>query len=615
MGGGMGGGGVGMGGGGPRHALGEYHAVTGKAYDPQVVRRLIRYLAPHRRALLLALGYTAVSALASLAGPYLIKEAIDVFIAAGDGSGLNLIAAIAVAVYAVYWAATYLQNYAISWVGQRVLHAMRHQLFAHYQRLSLRFFGTQESGVLISRLTNDINVINEMLSSGIVNMLSDLLILGGIVAIMLSMNWKLALLTFSVVPLMVVATLVFTEKAKRVYLETREKIGRVAADLQENISGVRVVQSFSREQVSRARFAQRNAENRDANIRAVALSSVFMPTVELISMLALAIVLWVGGTGVLRGTVTLGVVVAFMAYVNRFFQPIRELSQVYNTLQATMAGCQRVFELLDTPPEIDDRPDAIPMPPIIGRVELHDVWFGYIPGEPVLKGLNLVAEPGQTVALVGPTGAGKTSIVSLIGRFFDVNSGSVWIDGIDIRRVTLASLRAQMGVVLQEPFLFSGTIADNIRYGRLDATAAEIEEAARLVGAGEFIERLPSGYRTPVAERGINLSVGQRQLLSFARALLANPRILILDEATASVDTRTERLIQGALATLLKGRTSFVIAHRLSTVRHADQVLVVVDGRIAERGTHPELLAAQGVYHHLCLTQLRMQEEASATGR
>ncbi|HUE75292.1 MAG TPA: ABC transporter ATP-binding protein [Chloroflexota bacterium] len=607
-GGGFGGGGGGGGGGGPMSALGTFHGATGKAYDPNVARRLFRYLGPHHRSLILALFYTAIASLAGLAGPFLIKLAIDGPIAVGDQTGLNQIALIAVLSYVIYWGATYLQNYTISWIGQRVLHRLRRDLFEHYQRLSLKFYSKQESGVLISRLTNDINVINEMLSAGIVNMLSDLLILVGIVAILLYMSVPLALLTFTVLPVMVIITLVFTSRAKIVYLATRETIGKVAADLQENISGVRVIQSFSREPTSQRRFDERNQANRVANIRAVALSSIFLPSVELISTVALAIVIWFGGQAVLADEVTLGVLVAFIAYVNRFFQPIRELSQVYNTLQATMAGSRRVFELIDTEPDIADRPGAIELPPIRGRVEFRDVYFRYLPDEPVLHDVSFVAEPGQTIALVGPTGAGKSSIINLITRFYDVDSGMVMIDGHDVRDVTLPSLRSKLGIVLQDPFLFVGTIAENIRYGRLDASDAEVEAAARLLDAHDFISELPQGYRTPVAERGVNLSIGQRQLISFARAVLANPRILILDEATSSVDTRTERQIQTALERLLKGRTSFVIAHRLSTIRNADLILVVANGGIVERGTHQELLRNEGLYYELNRMQFRVQE-------
>ncbi len=610
------------GGGGPGGMLHHYHDVTGRAYDSRIMGRLLDYLRPHSLSVLAALLAMVLAAVANLAAPYLLKLAIDQYITRGDLFGLNRIAVLTVTVFFLAYAATWQQTWLMSRVGQQILATMRAQIFRHLQRLGLGYFDTHESGVTMSRLVNDVAVINELLSSGIVNMLSDVLMLVGIVAIMLAMDLRLALLTFSVLPVMVLATVIFTSRAKVAYRETRSAIGAVAADLQETISSVRVVQSFAREDVSRQRFDAVNQRNRRANIRAVTLSSAFMPVVDTLSMVATAIVVLFGGLAVVRGDVTLGVVVAFLSYVGRFFAPIRDLSQVYTTFQAAMAGGERVFELLDEVPQVQDRPGAIEMPPIQGHVVFDHVNFAYPsrpdrsdggqskPGELVLKDICLEAQPGQTIALVGPTGAGKTSIVSLLARFYDVSTGRILIDGIDVRDVTQASLRSQFGVVLQDPFLFSGTVEDNIRFGRPGATREEVEEAARLVGIHDFITRLPQGYATPVMERGQNFSQGQRQLLSFARAVLARPRILILDEATSSVDTRTERLIQQALTVLLKGRTSFVIAHRLSTIESADQVLVIDGGRIVERGTHHELLAQRGLYYHLHSLQVgRLAEE------
>jgi ABC-type multidrug transport system fused ATPase/permease subunit len=429
---------------------------------------------------------------------------------------------------------------------------------------------------------------------------------------MLYMSPKLALYTFSVLPIMIIATIIFTQRARKAFLRTRETIGEVAAGFQENVSGVRIVQAFAREQVSEARFDHINRGNLNANLFAVALSSAYPPIVEFMGMLATAIVLWFGTIAVLNGEITVGVVVAFLTYITRFLQPIRELSQVYSLFQQAMAAGEKIFELMDYPVEVDDEPDAIEMPPIVGRVELQHVDFHYLPDIPVLKDVSLTVEPGQTIALVGPTGAGKTSIASMIARFYDVKGGQLLIDGIDIRDVTMQSLRRQMGLVPQDPFLFSGTIGDNIRFGRLDATDEEIVEAAKLANAHDFISRLPDGYATEVYERGQNYSQGQRQLVALARAVLADPRILILDEATASVDTRTEALIQAALARVLQGRTSFVIAHRLSTIRNADCVLVVDHGRIVERGTHRELLAAKGAYYELYMMQYKNQEGRGA---
>jgi ATP-binding cassette, subfamily B, multidrug efflux pump len=406
----------------------------------------------------------------------------------------------------------------------------------------------------------------------------------------------------------VVATVFYTQQAHGAYRRTRETIGEVAAGFQENVSGVRIVQAFGREGENQDRFDQINTRNRDANVRAVALASMYPPLVELMGTLAIAIVLWVGTNAVLNGEITVGVVVAFLTYVTRFFQPIRELAIVYTLFQQAMAAGEKIFELLDARVDVVDRPGARPMPPIRGRVEFDHVNFHYIEGVPILREVSFVAEAGQTVALVGPTGAGKTSIASLLSRFYEIQGGSVRVDGIDIRDVTVASLRRQMALVPQDPFLMSGTIGENIRYGRLDATDEEVIEAAKLANAHEFIARLPQGYDTPVYERGQNYSLGQRQLIAFARAIVANPRILTLDEATASVDTRTEALIQAALAHLLEGRTSFVIAHRLSTIRNADLILVIDHGEIVQQGTHRGLVSQPGLYHDLC----QMQYGASA---
>ena len=595
-------------GGGPRGMIGQYHDAAGKVFDPRVARRLAQYLRPYGTPLLIAFVCMFFAAGANLAAPYMLKLAIDDFIARSDMAGLARISVLTVGVYFISYLCTWQQTWQTSRVGQYILAKLRDDVFVHLQRLSMRYFDTHESGVTMSRVVNDVAVIQEMLSTGVINMMSDVLMLVGIVVIMLALDVRLALLTFAVLPLMVVATVVFTSKARGAFRETRSAIGAVAADLQETISAVRVVQSFAREDVSRQRFDAVNERNRIANIRAITLASAFMPAVDVLSTVATAIVVLFGGLAVIRGEITIGVVVAFTGYVTRFFAPIRDLSQVYTTFQAAMAGGERVFELLDEVPAVQDRPGAIEMPPIRGHVVFDDVSFAYKPDVPVLRGVSLEALPGQTVALVGPTGAGKTSIISLLTRLYDVTDGRILIDGIDIRDVTQASLRSQFGVVLQEPFLFSGTIAENIRFGRPSATQEEVEEAARLVGVHEFVSRLPQGYETAVMERGQNFSQGQRQLLSFARAVLARPRILILDEATSSVDTRTERIIQDALAWMLKGRTSFVVAHRLSTIESADQVLVIDGGVIAERGTHHELLARRGIYYQLHQRQVGTRE-------
>ncbi|MBM2813198.1 MAG: transporter ATP-binding protein, partial [Chloroflexi bacterium] len=484
--------------------------------------------------------------------------------------GLSIVSVAFLVTQLVSWSAQTEQFLTMSLISQDVLNRMRGDLFRKINQLSLSYHDRHDSGVTMSRIVNDVTVFQELLTQGAVNVIADCLLLIGIIVVMLTMSAKLTLFASAVLPIMVIATIFYTQRAHGAYRRTRETIGEVAAGFQENVSGVRIVQAFGREGENRDRFERINTRNRDANLRAVALASMYPPLVELMGTLAIAIVLWVGTNAVLNGEITVGVVVAFLTYVTRFFQPIRELSIVYTLFQQSMAAGEKIFELLDAPVDVVDRPGARPMPPIRGRVEFDHVAFHYVEGTPVLRDVSFVAEPGQTVALVGPTGAGKTSIASLLTRFYDVQGGSVRVDGIDIRDVTMASLRRQMALVPQDPFLMSGTIAENIRYGRLDATDQEVIEAAKLANAHEFIERLPDGYLSRVYERGQNYSLGQRQLIAFARAILANPRILTLDEATASVDTRTEVLIQTALARLLHGRTSFVIAHRLSTIRNAD---------------------------------------------
>lgn len=593
---------------GPRGILGAYHDVDGAFFDPRVAGRLVKYLKPYWQRMLAATLFMAVNTGMKLLSPYLVKLAIDVHISGRDLKGLAGISLVMAVVYVIIFVASSRQEYLLSWVGQKILNTMRMQLFTHYQRLSLAFHSRNEVGTLISRVLSDVGVLNELISSGFVNMLSDVLFLVGTVVVMLSINWRLALLTFSVMPLMVWATYLFSRHARGAYRQTRVAIGELTGDLAENLSNMRVVQAFTQEDMASRRFEALNRNNRDANIRAIALSSFFAPTADLLNTLAMAIVLWVGGMWVTGGQVTLGVVVAFLTYVTRFFQPIQDLSQIYTTFQAAMAGGERVFGLLDEPVDITDAEDAVDLPPLKGHIEFRDVHFSYEPGVPVLEGINLDIRPGQTVALVGPTGAGKTTIASLVARFYDVTRGQILVDGIDIRRVKVKSLRSQLGVVPQEPFLFQATIAENIRFGRPEASDEQVREAARLANADEFISKLPQGYDTPVMEGSSNLSLGQRQLICIARAILAQPRILILDEATSSVDTRTEMLIQDALHRLLEGRTSIVIAHRLSTIREADMICVVDGGRIVEKGTHESLMAAGGRYAALYAEQFALAE-------
>ena len=584
---------------GPRGIIEQFSGPEqrGALFNREVVVRLLAYLRPYRKQMLLAfIAMLAVTAL-TLLTPYLLKLAVDQYIAAGDLQGLLRISLFSALAFAGQFAANSGQQYLLSWVGQHVLANLRSELFRHLQRLSLGYHDTHIVGVTVSRVMNDVATINDLLSQGLITLVGDLLVLVGIIAIMLSMSPRLALLTFTVLPLMLLLTAWFSRRARVAFRETRSKVARVVGDLAEDIAGVRVIQAFGQEESSQERFTQVNEANRMANINAMSLSFVFLPSIEFLSVLAAVIVLWFGGQAVGQGAVTLGVMVAFLSYVSRFFQPIQELSRLYTTLQAAMAGGEQVLKLLDTAPEVLDQPEAPDMPPIQGRIDFDHVSFRYRPELPeVLKDINLTIQPGQTVALVGTTGAGKTTIANLVARFYDVSAGTLSIDGIDLRAVTQASLHRQIGLVPQDSFLFSGTIAENIRFGKPEATDEEVERAARMANAHDFISAKPEGYQTRLQEGASNLSVGQRQLVCIARAILTGPRILILDEATANIDSLTEALIQDALLKLLQGRTALVIAHRLSTIRSADLICVVEDGQIVEQGVHDELLASGGAY-------------------
>ena len=532
-------------------------------------------------------------------------------------SGLGGLILRVAGLYVLVSVLTGMQFFLMSWAGQQVLRVLRVRVFEHLHRLPFSYYSKHEVGDLMSRITNDTDTIQQALSFALINVLSGALLIVWVANNMLAKSVAYALLSLSVVPIMIVATLWFSAQARKAFRKTREEIGSVNAELQESIAAVREVQAFNREDENLRNFQVANAANRDANIRAVAFTSALAPALEGLGYLALAIVTCVGGLALLRnqplfGTViSLGLIVTFLGYVQRFNQPIQQIAVLWTNIQSAIAGGERIFGLLDVSPDLQDAPDAVPMPPIQGKVEFTQVTAGYAEDQAVLKGVSFVAEPGQTIAIVGPTGAGKTTLINLIPRFYDVSGGAVLVDGLDVRYVAAESLRKQIGIVLQDTFLFSATVMENIRFGRPDASDEEVIAAAQLAHAGSFVERLPDGYQTVLGERGSGLSQGQRQLLAIARAALANPRILILDEATSSVDTRTERMIQKALEKLLAGRTSFVIAHRLSTIRNADQVLVLDQGQIVERGKHEELLAQKGFYYDLYMSQFRRAERSA----
>jgi ABC-type multidrug transport system fused ATPase/permease subunit len=600
---------------GPRSAVSEFGQAPqeGRLFDRSVLAGMLAFVRPYRGRMAAGFALMVLATGFTLLAPYLIKVAIDEHITAGDAAGLSRQALFIALSYLGLYATTAGQSYLIGRTSERVLADLRAALFHHLQHLSLGYHDRTIVGVTVSHVINDVAVINSLLTEGFLSLLGDVLVLGGIVAIMVSMSPRLALLTFLVLPLMVLATVLFSRRARGAFRLTRRRVAALVGNLAENIEGMRIIQAFAQEEAMAERFDEVNDANRQANIAAVRLSYIFLPSIEFLSVLATAVVLYFGGRSVAGEEVTLGVMVAFLAYVTRFFQPIQELSRIYTTMQAAMAGGEQVLRLLNTPPEVVDAPAAAAMPPVEGEVALEDVFFRYREDAPeVLRDVDLIIRPGQTVALVGPTGAGKTTIASLILRFYDPVAGRVAVDGIDVRAVRQASLRRQFGLVPQDPFLFAGTIADNVRFGRPDAPLAEVEAAARLANADAFIRGLPEGYDTYILEGAVNLSVGQRQLLCIARAALLDPRLLILDEATASVDTVTEVMIQGALDRLMAGRTAIVIAHRLSTIRNADVICVVHDGRIVAQGTHDSLLADSPLYRELYQKQFLAADEWAA---
>jgi ATP-binding cassette subfamily B multidrug efflux pump len=575
-----------------------------KGYDPHLTKRILEFARPYRLFLFLALLLMLLSSAASVAGPYLVKVALDSGLAAGSLPTLRNAVLLYLLLALLQWAATYGRVNLMVRVGQSIIFDLRAHLFEHLQQLSFSFYNRYSVGRVITRVINDVTVVRQFLTWAVLAIARDLFVLIGIVVAMLAMDFRLSLLTFSVLPIMAITTVVFRKQARENYRLVRTAISWVNSILAENINGVRVVQAFSRQEFNYHYFKDTvNYNNLNTNLKAARIASAFPSVIDFLGSVATALVVWLGGAAVLGAQITPGVLVAFVLYISRFFDPIRDLSRRYDALQSTMASSERIFGLMDTKIEVDDAPDALELPEIRGEVRFEHVYFNYSDDPtPVLENIDLHVQPGETVALVGKTGAGKSTLVKLISRFHDPVYGRIRIDGYDLRRVKQQSIRQQMGVVLQDPFLLNGSVGENIRFGRLDATDEDVVAAAKAVGAHNFIINLRHGYDTPVEEGGVMLSVGQRQLISFARALLADPRILILDEATSSVDTQTERIIQQALARLLKDRTSFVIAHRLSTVVNASRIVVIQDGCIVEQGTHNELLAKVGVYYQLYRT-------------
>ncbi|MBE9063669.1 ABC transporter ATP-binding protein [cf. Phormidesmis sp. LEGE 11477] len=579
--------------------------------QPPTFRRLLSYLKPYRQELPLAIGAVIIGASTQAVGPFLIGWSIDNLIRPGNLAGLLRMVVGLAFVYVIGTIAIRVQIFRVGTIVQNVLAQIRQDIFTKIQSLSIGYFDKSEAGDLMSRLLNDVSVIDQAFGRSIPQILGNTFSLIGIIIAMFLINFQLGLLSNLVVPVMIFTTSLFSRWARARFRVTRETIGDLSARIEEDVSSVKEAQAFNRVDYNIDAFEALNAANRDANIQAVAVTAAFLPSIDFLNTLATAAVLAYGGYLAVTGAATVGTVTAFLLYVQQFFRPIQILSQFYTQAQSAIAGLERVFFLLDEPELLQDAPDAIELPPITGKVEFDRVTFGYVPGQTILDNVSLCAQPGQMIALVGPTGAGKSTIINLILRFYDVTGGAVKIDGTDVRQVTQASLRRQIGYVLQDNILFSGTVAENIAFGHPTAEQTDIEAAARVANIHDFITQLPQGYATVLGSQGATLSQGQRQLISIARAVLIDPRILILDEATSSIDTQTEGLVQDAIASLLKGRTSFVIAHRLSTVTQADQVLVIQQGHIVEQGTHQQLIDQGGEYAKLYALQLGGQTSST----
>ncbi len=640
-------------------ASNQEEEVLGKAYDGRLMRRLLTYLRPYKWHVAVALAAIILKSVLDVLGPFLTKIAIDKYLAKSPNShswigdrlsdapltGIAQIGGLYVGILIFTFALEFIQTYLMQWTGQKVMFDLRRQIFRHLQFMHVEFFDKHPVGRLVTRVTTDVDALNEMFTAGVVSIFEDVFVLAGIIAIMMRMNWKLALITFAVLPLIVYATLIFRDKVRDSYRRIRTAIARINSFLQEAVSGMLVLQLFNREKRAFNKFSDINASHMEAFKDAIMAYSVYYPVVEILSAIAIASIIWFGGNDVIRGVATLGVLVAFMQYAQRFFRPIQDLSEKYNILQSAMAAGERVFKLLDTKIDVTSPPiTKKPLGP--GQIEFDHVWFAYnVSGqtggatgvlarpeataaggragtpvapqatEPdwVLRDVNFVLEPGETVAVVGHTGAGKTTLISLLMRFYDVQRGAIRIDGVDIKEMNLDELRSRFGVVLQDPFLFSGTVAGNIRLGTARIQDADVEQAAEDVNLADFIRTLPGGFKEEVRERGSTLSTGQKQLISFARALAHNPKILILDEATSSVDTETEFRVRDALNRMVEGRTSLIIAHRLSTIQRADKIIVMHKGQVREMGSHQQLLAQRGIYYKLYQLQYKDQELPAGT--
>jgi ATP-binding cassette, subfamily B, multidrug efflux pump len=585
--------------------------VLGKAYDARLMRRLLQYLRPYWRQVLLAFVTIIVSTVSSLIQPYLIKVAIDRYISQRQLVGLDRLAVLYLAVLVASFAAEYFQTWTLQLTGQRIMYDLRMAIYRHLQRLDLRYYDRNPVGRLMTRVTSDVDVLNDLFTSGVVTIFGDVFTLAGIMGVMLWMNWRLALVAFSVLPLIFFVTQWFRRNVRESYRTVRGLIARINAFLQENITGMSTVQLFRRERMNFARFDAIDRDHRDANIDSIFYYAVFYPAIEVVSTLATSLIIWYGGGSVIQKALTLGALVAFVQYSQRFFRPISDMSEKFNVMQSAMASSERIFKLLDEPVAIESPATPAKRPaPAPGHIRFEEVWFAYNAGDAgqpnwVLRDITFDVRPGERVGIVGATGSGKTTLINLLLRFYDVGRGRITIDGVDIRKLDLADVRGLFSLVLQDVHLFSGTIADNIRLGNPAIDDDRVRDAARAVHADPFIARLPAGYASAVAERGSTLSVGQKQLLSFARALAFDPRVLVLDEATSSVDTDTELIIRDALRVLMAGRTTIAIAHRLSTIQDMDKILVLHKGQLRESGTHQELLAQRGIYFKLFELQYR----------